>query len=363
MSGGVDSSVTAAVLKRQGYQVIGVHLQLWNYQSQNQAQGKGRCCSLVDAHDAQRVCDLLDIPYYVLNAQDIFRKSVVDYFVDEYLENRTPNPCVQCNQKIKFHYLFQKADELGCRWVATGHYAQVSQDPVHELAHLYKGLDDQKDQTYFLFGLTQKALKRTLMPLGGLKKPEVRESAQQFHLAVAHKPDSQEICFVGREGYARFIEKQTSHFPKKGMILDIHGNHLGEHIGLHYYTIGQRKRVPIQNHDYFVVGFHQKKQALIVGPESFLLSSFLIASNVNWIQPFFHQKIKCLAKVRSRHLEAPCEVSQLNEKQFRVKFDEPQRAITPGQAIVFYQNNEVLGGGWIQSSEALEELKAKDIIE
>lgn len=357
MSGGVDSSVTAALLKCQGYDVVGVHMQLWDHGEANLERFGGRCCSLIDSNDARRVCDKLDIPYYVINAQDIFKDKVVDYFVHEYLQNRTPNPCVQCNNQIKFNYLFQKADELDCHWVATGHYAQVIQDSTTHLAHLEKAVDPHKDQTYFLFGLTQKALQRTLMPLGSLPKMMVRKLAEEYGLAVAQKADSQEICFIGQEGYKEFIEKRVaSPLRPVGMIRTVDGSIVGTHEGLHRYTIGQRKglQLRVQNPDqYFVVGFDTKNQALIVGPEKHLFNSVLVATDMNWICPVDQlHGIRCKARIRSRHEEALCQVTCFEGNRIHVEFDEPQRAITPGQAIVFYQGNETLGGAFIESMGA-----------
>lgn len=351
MSGGVDSSVTAALLKNQGYEVIGVHMQLWDHGEVNVERFGGRCCSLVDSNDARRVCDKIDVPYYVINAQSVFLEEVVDYFVHEYMQNRTPNPCAMCNTQIKFNYLFQKADELGCEWVATGHYSQVSQD--HDgSAHLLKAVDPHKDQSYFLFGLTQKALQRTLMPLGGLPKMMVRKLAEEFGLAVAKKADSMEICFIGEEGYKGFIEKRVAlPLRPKGMIRTTEGQVVGEHEGLHRYTIGQRKGLQIttQNPDqYFVVGFEAETHTLIVGPESHLFSKHLVASHVNWIRPIEEIRgIKCKARIRSRHDEAACVVTDFENQTVQVQFEEAQRAVTPGQAIVFYEGDEVLGGGFI----------------
>ena len=354
MSGGVDSSVTAALLKNQGYDVIGVHMQLWDHGAANVERFGGRCCSLVDANDARRVCDMIDIPYYVINAQDVFQDQVVDYFVHEYLQSRTPNPCVQCNNQIKFNYLFQKADELGCTWVATGHYAQVIQDSITQQAHLHKAVDHQKDQSYFLFGLTQKALQRTMMPLGSLTKLMVRKLAEEFGLVVAQKADSQEICFIGVEGYQNFIEKRVSQTLRpSGMIRTLEGAHIGEHEGLHRYTIGQRKGLQLRVKEpdqYFVVGFDVKTQTLLVGPEKHLFHKYLTAENVNWIRPIdgLHG-IRCKARIRSRHEEALCRVTSFEANRLTVEFDEPQRAITPGQAIVFYEGDEALGGAFIET--------------
>jgi tRNA-specific 2-thiouridylase len=352
MSGGVDSSVTAALLKNQGYQVIGVHMQLWDSGDTNVERFGGRCCSLVDSNDARRVCDKLEVPYYVINTQDVFKDKVVDYFVHEYLEQRTPNPCAECNSAIKFNYLFQKADELGCDLVATGHYAQVYQDLISGQAHLLKASDPQKDQTYFLFGLSQKALRRTLMPLGGLSKMMVRKLAEQFGLVNAAKPDSQDICFIADEGYKKFIEDRVAPtFRPHGPIKNLQGEVIGEHDGLHRYTIGQRKSLVLRVKDaenYFVVGYDRAQAALLVGPESALFHKELMASKLNWVVPVNLLKgIRCKARIRSRHEEAECLVTTFENDVAHVQFDEPQRAITPGQAIVFYQGDEVLGGGYI----------------
>ena len=352
MSGGVDSSVAAVLLKNQGFEVIGVHMQLWNQGDSQAERFGGRCCSLVDSNDARRVCDLIDIPYYVINAQDVFQDKVVDYFVHEYLQSRTPNPCVQCNHKIKFSYLFQKAEELGCDLVATGHYSQVIYDSSTKLGHLYRAMDPQKDQSYFLFGFTQKALQKTIMPLGGLAKMHVRKLAEEFGLAVAQKPDSQEICFIGSEGYKGFIEKRIpATLRPPGLIRTTDGVIVGEHDGLHRYTIGQRKGLNIQvkNPDlYFVVGFDHRSHILIIGEEKHLFHKELGASDVNWICPVdgLHG-LKCKARIRSRHDEAECLVTLFEGDRVHVEFSEAQKSITPGQAIVFYQGNEVLGGGFI----------------
>lgn len=353
MSGGVDSSVAAALLKNQGYDVIGVHMQLWDHGEANVERFGGRCCSLVDSNDARRVCDKLEIPYYVVNMQDVFKDKVVDYFVHEYLQQRTPNPCVECNNKIKFSALFRKADELGCDLVATGHYAQVARDVNDGLARMYKAADPHKDQTYFLFGLTQKALTRTLMPLGGLSKMMVRKLAEQYGLAVASKADSQEICFIGEEGYKGFIENRVSpSIRPKGMIRTTDGRVVGEHDGLHRYTIGQRKGLQIRAQDadqLFVVGFDAGSHTLIVGPEKDLFHQSLSAANVSWICPVDQlHGLKCKARIRSRHEEAECRVMAFENDRVLVDFTQPQRAITPGQAIVFYSGEECLGGGFIE---------------
>lgn len=355
MSGGVDSSVCAALLKTQGYEVIGVHMQLWDSGDANLERLGGRCCSIVDSNDARRVCDKIDVPYYVINAQDVFKEKVVDYFVHEYMLSRTPNPCIQCNTQIKFNYLFQKADELGCDYIATGHYAQVIHDSTDGTARLMKATDPQKDQSYFLFGFTQKALQRTLMPLGGFPKMMVRKLAEEYGLVTAKKPDSQEICFIGSEGYKGFIEERVAETLRpRGVIRTVTGEVVGEHDGLHRYTIGQRKGLQLaskETENYFVVGFDTKTHALIVGPEEHLFSKTLVATHVNWLRPVDPIKgIRCKARIRSRHDEAACQITLFENETVHVEFDEPQRAITAGQAVVFYSDTEILGGGFIESA-------------
>lgn len=363
MSGGVDSSVAAALLKSQGYQVIGVHMQLWDQGDANLERMGGRCCSAADSHDARRVCDKIDIPYYVINAQDIFREHVVDYFVHEYLQSRTPNPCVQCNNKIKFSYLFQKADELGCDFVSTGHYARVQHDATAGFSRLLKATDPQKDQSYFLFGLTQKAIQRTLMPLGGMQKVMVRKLAAEFGLAIADKEDSMEICFVGSEGYARFIEEHAAGDVRMpGSIQTLDGAILGQHTGMYQFTIGQRKGLGMrggeESHNHYVLGFEPSKNTVLVGPEAHLFKKRLFGSLSNWVRPVDQLRpIRVKAKIRSRHEESDCWVIAYENDVVEVEFDQPQRAITPGQAVVFYDGDEVLGGAFIDRTAEAEARK------
>jgi len=353
MSGGVDSSVAAALLKSQGYQVIGVHMQLWDHGDANLERMGGRCCSLVDSNDARRVCDKIGVPYYVINAQDVFREKVVDYFVHEYLKNRTPNPCVECNNKIKFHYLFQKADELGCTFIATGHYSQIQHDAAAGFSRLIRAKDANKDQSYFLFGLTQKAVSRTLMPLGGMNKPMVRKLAEEFKLPVAQKEDSMDICFVGSDTYANFVDQNSSpSLRPDGVIQTKDGAVIGAHTGAHRFTIGQRKGLQLsggqETHDYYVIDINAKTHAVIVGEEADLFKKSLVASKVNWIRPIDQLRpLRCKAKIRSRSDESDCWVTCFENSTVEVEFDQPQRAITAGQAVVFYEGDEILGGGFI----------------
>ncbi len=354
MSGGVDSSVAAALLKMQGYEAIGIHMQLWDHSAKNLKKSGGSCCSVIDAEDARRVCEHLEIPFYVINAREQFEADVIDYFVHEYLQARTPNPCVMCNNKLKFSYLLKKANDLKCEWVATGHYAKVVRVSEFQQTHLYKATDKQKDQSYFLFGLKQPQLSRALMPIGDLLKSNVRKLAQTFHLPVADKKDSQEICFIDEGGYKEFIEKRTTnHYRRSGPIVEQEGTMLGRHTGLYQFTIGQRKGLGFDREEYkdhYVIGFDLNASALIVGPEKDLYKSNLIATNCNWIgQTDFAQGLNIRAKIRSRHTEATCKVTLLNNDSVLVEFAQPQRAITAGQAIAFYQDEQLLGGGWIET--------------
>lgn len=353
MSGGVDSSVAAALLKTQGYDVIGVHMQLSDQSDDVFKKTGGSCCSLTDSNDARRVCDKLEIPFYVLNAREQFQNDVIDYFVQEYLQARTPNPCVMCNNRLKFTYLLQKAEELGCEHVATGHYARIIRSPGNNEVVLCKAQDKDKDQSYFLFGLRQEQLSRILMPLGDLLKTNVRKMAKTFDLPVAEKPDSQEICFVSDDGYQEYIRKHSTerHRPN-GPIVDQEGHMIGKHQGLFRYTIGQRRGLGLdkpEHQDFFVIGFDLKLNALIVGPEKFLFSKSLVARDCNWITVMdFTKGVRCKAKIRSRHEEASCIVTVLGNNSLIADFDEPQRAITPGQAVVLYQEEVMLGGAWIE---------------
>ncbi|MGE4233145.1 MAG: tRNA 2-thiouridine(34) synthase MnmA [Bacteriovoracia bacterium] len=355
MSGGVDSSVAAALLKTQGYDVIGIHMQLWDQSDANIKKSGGSCCSIVDSNDARKVAEHLDIPFYVMNARDQFQNDVIDYFMSEYLSARTPNPCVMCNNKLKFSYLLKKAEELNCSHVATGHYAKVISNTEGTEFHLLKAADKDKDQSYFLFGLKQAQLAKTLMPLGDLLKSNVRRMAETFSLpVVADKPDSQEICFIDEGGYQEFMEKRvTQRYRPGGPIVTQDGSIVGRHNGLYRYTIGQKKGLNIAHSEFqgfYVVGFDTKTNALIIGPEEALMKSGLLAVQCNWIGlRDFTKGIRARAKIRSRHEEAECMITLLNNNTVRVDFDQQQRAITPGQAIVFYSESLVLGGGWIEA--------------
>ncbi len=374
MSGGVDSSVAAVLLKNQGYEVVGMALQVTDYSKYRKDDSGGTCCSIKDMEDARRVAESIKIPFYVLDTEKIFDSQVVDYFITDYLQGRTPNPCVMCNTKVKFNQLYRKALDMDADFIATGHYAKVTYEP--ELGYsLWRADDEQKDQSYFLFNLTQRQLERTLFPLGNLTKPEVRKIAEDFKLPVAVKPDSQEICFVPGNDYSKFIESRTAEtLRRRGFF--VYGKEntvLGEHGGIHKYTLGQRKglgealdtakRLGLPDADnLFVLKIDPIKHRVILGSEKDLQQFGLLASRVNWIVPPDLRRNRIMqVKVRYRAQPALCEVRQLGDSQVEVRFAEAQRAITPGQACVFYDGNLCLGGGWIQETIAVSDAEIPKI--
>jgi tRNA-specific 2-thiouridylase len=362
MSGGVDSSVAAALLQLQGYEVIGMSIQTFD----NSKEDKERfdsCCSISDINDARRVCDTLGIPFFVINAVEAFESRVIDFFVSEYLQARTPNPCVLCNNHIKFDYLMERAFELGADFVATGHYAKVQYDQDNGRYSILRAVDEQKDQSYYLFGLSQEQLKHTVFPLGELRKIQVRKLATELGLLrVAKKPDSQEICFVGSEGYAKFIEKKvgSSAFVPGSFLLPA-GESVGSHPGVHHYTLGQRKGLPSEvlqaaqklgyGTDLYVSRIEPDTGVVHVAKEGDLFRSTFIAHEFNWMAGgnFSPDKI-VTARIRSRHEGAQAKVRLLSGDRVLIQFDEPQRAITPGQAVVLYNDDMVIGGGWIEKT-------------
>lgn len=360
MSGGVDSSVAAALLQLQGYEVIGMSIQTFDA-NKDEKERFDSCCSISDMNDARRVCDILGIPFYVINAIDAFESRVIDYFVSEYLQARTPNPCVLCNNHIKFDYLMEKALELGADFVATGHYAKAHYNDETGRYSVLKAVDEQKDQSYYLFGLSQDQLKRTLLPLGDLRKIQVRKLAQEFGLLkVSKKPDSQEICFVGSEGYAKFIEKRVgSAIYVPGSFILPNGEKAGEHSGIHHYTVGQRKGLPSDvfknaqkygfSGDLYISGINPENGDVQLLEDKDLFRSSFIANDFNWMAggDFVMDK-KITARIRSRHEGAPAKAKVYSGNRVVIEFDQPQRAITPGQAVVLYNGDEVVGGGWIE---------------
>ncbi|MBI4403552.1 MAG: tRNA 2-thiouridine(34) synthase MnmA [Deltaproteobacteria bacterium] len=353
MSGGVDSSVSAAWLKNQGYDVIGISLQLHDL-GQDVENTFGTCCSLSDIADARRVAEQIKIPFYVANMEEEFEASVIEDFIQEYLQGRTPNPCVRCNEKVKFSRLMQWALDLGAEYLATGHYATVAYEPESHQYELRKGDDPEKDQSYFLFTLKQQELARTVFPVGHLQKNQVRKLAQELGLVVADKPDSQEICFVRDRNYKDFIEKKAPpHLLRAGNIVDLNGKVLGTHTGIHQFTIGQHKRLTVSQTEepLYVVAIRCHADEVVVGKESDLFRNRCFVKQLNWISPpQLHRAPQYMAKIRYRAPESPVTLYPLLDNRAEVRFNEPQRAITPGQAIVFYNGNQVMGGGWIEES-------------
>jgi tRNA-specific 2-thiouridylase len=357
MSGGVDSSTVAALLAREGRSVVGLTMQLWNQRRLPELAvegATGRCCSLDDVYDARRVAEQLGIPYYVVNFERQFEEQVVKPFVDEYLAGRTPVPCTLCNNYIKFDRFLEMADAVGARHIATGHYARIRYDAASGRYQLLRAVDGAKDQTYFLFGLTQPQLERTLFPLGEMTKPEVRELAGSMDLAVASKGDSQEICFVPNGDYAAFMSaylKETG-IPQErthGDIVTADGRRLGGHEGVHHFTVGQRRGLGIATGEpLYVIATEPLSQRVIVGRNDELLRDRCFAGNVNWISiPGVTASRRAQVKIRNKHAAAPATLYGAGDR-VEVVFDEPQRAVTPGQGAVFYDRDLVLGGGWIE---------------
>jgi len=360
MSGGVDSSVAAAILKEAGCDLVGFSMQLWDQRrggiGANSARSGG-CCSLEDFHDAREVAARLGIPYYVLNFEEEFERTVVQDFVENYRRGLTPSPCVLCNSHMKFDQLVGMAEEIEASRVATGHYARVTYDQEIGRYLLWQALDKNKDQSYFLFELSQSQLSKAIFPLGDLDKGHVRQIARRYGLPVADKPESQEICFIPDGDYAAFVERyynemadsgETSHFPV-GKILNDKGEIVGTHPGIHHYTVGQRRGLGIA-HDVplYVLELRPEENEVVVGERSRLQKKRCLIVRPNWISiPELVEPIRVYAKIRSRHNQAPATIVPAENGSVEVVFDSPQSAITPGQACVFYQSEMVVGGGWI----------------
>jgi tRNA-specific 2-thiouridylase len=351
MSGGVDSSVAAYLLKKQGYEVIGLFMRTGVHATDdNTPAHKKGCCSAVDAGDARRVADRLDMPFYALDFEQDFAR-IMDYFVDEYAIGRTPNPCVVCNTWLKFGKLWSYGKQLHADFVATGHYAQmVDSDGAPQL---HRGLDPAKDQSYVLFGLSRSILPRLLFPIGDLRKDQVRALAREANLGIADKPDSVEICFVPNNDHADFIKKRRPELATAGNIVDRAGQVLAPHDGIENFTIGQRKGLGFGSAGRrYVLEIIPETRDVVIGDKEELLAPALRAARVNWLVDVPTQTIKCHAKIRYRHTAAPAQVLATPDGGARVNFEEPQSAITPGQAVVFYDGNQVLGGGFIEEAQA-----------
>jgi len=349
MSGGVDSSVAAALLAEQGHEVIGLSMQLYD-QTEGQS-AFGSCCSIDDLHDARRVAAAINIPHYILNFERQFDEQVVSNFVREYTSGRTPLPCAHCNSDLKFSTLLERAHGFAADAVATGHYAQVERDRDSGRYRLRRGVDPAKDQSYFLFSLTQTQLAYALFPVGDRPKDAVRDYARRRSLPVANKPDSQEICFIPDDDYAGFVARHALDAAREGVIVDEQGRVLGRHAGIHRFTVGQRKGLGLSSAPagvpMYVIALRPSDRQVVVGPKSSLECTTLTASGVNWIVEEPRTPIRVAAQIRHRHQPGAATVRALGDARAEVVFDASQIAITPGQAVVFYDGDVVVGGGWI----------------
>lgn len=343
MSGGVDSSVSAILLKNQGYDVIGITMKLYEQELD------GSCCNTSSTLDAKRVCDYLDIPHYTLNFKEKFKKYVIDDFINCYANCKTPNPCIECNKYMKFGSMYEKAKELGCEYIATGHYAKTEYSEKYGRWVLKKSNAGKKDQSYVLWNIPKDLIRHILFPLSDFEnKEEIRQIARESNLKVANKPDSEDICFIPDGNYKKFLEKNSNIKPKEGNIVNLDGKILGKHTGLYNYTIGQRKGLGISNPvPLFVLGFNKEKNEVIVGEEDKLYQKEILVNNINLLLiDEIKEPIEVDVKTRYSSKLSKAKIEMINEN-IRVVFDEPQRAITPGQSAVFYIDDIVLGGGKI----------------
>jgi tRNA-specific 2-thiouridylase len=358
MSGGVDSSTSAYLLREAGYEVIGLFMRsgaseetvcstagaLPIVASSNHKQG---CCSASDAADARRVADALDIPFHALNFQEAFGR-IKDYFVDEYLAGRTPNPCVMCNNWLKFGKLWDFARQVGAGKIASGHYARIVQKPGESRPGLVRGIDDEKDQSYVLFGLDRNLLENVLFPVGSYDKHQIRDIARQAGLRVADKPDSQEICFIPDQDYAGFVHRYRGDCETAGLLVDTAGNVVGRHAGFERFTVGQRRGLGLAfGEPRYVVAVRAETREVVIGTRDELARDDLEADRLNWLVDDIPRRFECQAKIRYRHAAAAAEVEFLSDDRLRVHFARPQFGVAPGQAVVFYEAERVLGGGWI----------------
>lgn len=348
MSGGVDSSVAAFLLKKQGYDVVGVTMQIWQDEASYVQEENGGCCGLSAVDDARRVANQIGIPYYVMNFKDSFKENVIDYFVQDYLDGKTPNPCIACNRHVKWESLLKRSLDIGADYIATGHYARIVQLENGRWA-LKKSATAAKDQTYALYNLTQHQLSHTLMPVGEYTKDEIREIAKEINLRIANKPDSQEICFIPDNNYAGFIEESTGKKSVPGNFIDMQGNVIGTHKGIIHYTIGQRKGLNLAlGKPAFVVEIRPVTNEVVIGDNQDVFYDTLYANQLNFMSiEELDGTMKVVGKIRYSHQGAPCTVEKVDKDIVKVVFDEPVRAITPGQAVVFYDGDIVVGGGTI----------------
>ncbi len=349
MSGGVDSSVAAYLLKKQGYDVIGVTMQIWQDEDREVQEESGGCCGLSAVDDARRVAQMLEIPYYVMNFKQEFKKNVMDYFVEEYLQGRTPNPCIACNRYVKWESLLNRSLEIGASFIATGHYARIEHLPNGRYA-LKMSATAAKDQTYALYNLTQEQLSRTIMPVGEFTKDEIRKIAEDIHLLTANKPDSQEICFIPDNNYAGFIEQEAGdRVPPAGNFITQDGTIIGKHLGITHYTVGQRKGLNLaMGHPVFVKEIRPKTNEVVIGESEDVFSKRLLCNKLNFMSiSELKEPMRVLAKIRYSHKGTYCMIEQTAPDQITCLFEEPVRAVTPGQAVVFYDGEYVLGGGTI----------------
>ena len=348
MSGGVDSSVAAWLLKEQGYEVIGVTMQVWQEEDRAAQEEQGGCCGLSAVEDARRVAAMLGIPYYVMNFKSAFKKNVIDYFVGEYIKGRTPNPCIACNRYVKWESLLRRSMEIGADYIATGHYARVVRLPNGRYA-LQKSASAAKDQTYALYSLSQSQLSHTLMPVGDYTKEEIRSMAAKLGLRTAGKPDSQEICFIPDRDYAKFIDQETGRKQEPGNFVDKDGAVLGRHLGITHYTIGQRKGLGLaMGKPVFVTEIRPESNEVVIGSNEDVFGDALSAGQLNFMSiPDLQGEREVVAKIRYNHQGAPCMIRKIGGDKVECRFPEPVRAITPGQAVVFYEGSTVFGGGTI----------------